>query len=130
VENNRRELSVVPGDPMTINVSARLLLHPDLQPTSSLREGRPPEASSAPQAKQSQSDLKAWEASLARTCSVPDKPFDFNFGPSVSNDDEIKPQREYGIFFAVYLIAIAVAQIGWLWLIARIAIYVIRRFLQ
>ncbi len=115
---------------MSTNVSARLLLHPDLQPTSSLREGRPPEASSAPQAKQSQSDLKAWEASLARTCSVPDKPFDFDLGCSVSNDNEIKPQREDGVFFAVYLIAIAVAQIGWLWLIARIAIYVIRRFLQ
>jgi hypothetical protein len=127
VENNRRELSVVPGDPMTINLSARLLLNPDLQPTSSLREGRPPEASGAPQAKQSQSDLKAWEAG---TSSVSGKPFDLDFRRSVSNDNEIKPQREYGVFFAVYLIAIAVAQIGWLWLIARIAIYFIRLVLN
>jgi hypothetical protein len=130
VENNRAELSVVPGDPMSTNVSTRLLLHPDLQPTSSPGERRAVEASSTSQAKQSQSDLKASAASLARTCSVPGKPFDFDFGPSVSNDNEIKPQRENGIFSAVYLIAIAVAQIGWLWLTARIAIYVIRRFLQ
>ena len=114
---------------MSINVSAGLLLHPDPQPTSSVRERQPPEASSAQQAKQSRSDLKAWEASLAGTCSVSGKPFDFDFGRSVSNDNEIKPQR-YGLFSAVYLAAIAVAQIGWLWLIARIAIYLIRRFLQ
>ena len=124
-----RELSFVPGDPMSNNVSARLLLHPGLRRTFSLR-GRAAIASSASQAKRSQSDLKASAASLARTCSVPGKPFDFDFGPSVSNDNEIKPQRENGIFSAVYLIAIAVAQIGWLWLTARIAIYVIRRFLQ
>ena len=130
VENNRAELSVLPGDPMSTNVSARLLLHPDLQPTSSLREGRPPEASSAPQAKQSQSDLKAWEASLAETSSVSGRPFDRDFRRSVSNDNEIKPRREYGIFSAVYLIAVAVAEIGWLWLIARTAIHLIVRFLQ
>jgi hypothetical protein len=128
LENNRRELLVVSGDPMSTNISTRLLLHPDLQPASSLREGRPPEASSAPQAKPSQSDLKAWEASLAGTSSVSGKPFDLDFGRSVSNDNE--PQRQYGLFSAVYLVAIAVAQIGWLWLIARIAIYLIRRFLQ
>ncbi|WP_154073166.1 hypothetical protein [Bradyrhizobium erythrophlei] len=122
-----RELSFVPGDPMSNNVSARLLLHPGLRRTFSLR-GRAAIASSASQAKRSQSDLKAWEASLAGTCSVSDKPFDLDFGNSVCG--EIKPQRDYGIFSAVYLIAVAVAEIGWLWLIARIAIYLIRRFLQ
>ena len=127
MENSRAELSVVPGDPMSTNVSARLLLHPGLRRTFSLR-GRAAIASSASQAKRSQSDLKAWEASLAGTCSVSDKPFDLDFGNSVCG--EIKPQRDYGIFSAVYLIAVAVAEIGWLWLIARIAIYLIRRFLQ
>jgi hypothetical protein len=130
VENNRAELSVLPGDPMSTNVSARLLLHPDLQPTSSLREERPPEASSAPLVKQSQSDLKAREASLAGTSSVSGKPFDLDFRRSVSNDNEITPWREYGVFSAVYLIAVAVAEIGWLWLIARTAIHLIVRFLQ
>ena len=108
---------------MSNNLSARLLLHPGLRRTSSLR-ARAAKASSASQAKRSQSDLKAWEASLPGTCSVSD----LDFGHSVCG--EIKPQRDYGIFSAVYLIAVAVAEIGWLWFIARIAIYLIRRFLQ
>jgi hypothetical protein len=54
-------------------------------------------------------------------------PFDIDFG-SVS--DEITVPLGKRIFPAVYLAAVAVAQIGWLWLIARIAIYLMRRFLQ
>jgi hypothetical protein len=114
---------------MSINVSPRLLLHPDLRPASSLREQRAAEPTSAARATQSQSDLTACEANLVGTSSVSDKLFDIDFGRSVSNDNEIERQREYGLFSAVYLIAIAVAQIGWLWLIARIAIYLIRCFL-
>ena len=59
---------------------------------------------------------------------VSDKLFDIDFGPSVS--DEITVPLGKRIFPAVYLAAVTVAQIGWLWLTARIAIYLIRRFLQ
>jgi hypothetical protein len=59
---------------------------------------------------------------------VSDKLFDIDFASSVS--DEITVPLGKRIFPAAYLAAVAVAQIGWLWLIARIAIYFIRRFLQ
>jgi hypothetical protein len=52
---------------------------------------------------------------------VSDKLFDIDFGRPVS--DEIKPQRDNKMFPAVYLAAVALAEIGWLWLIARAVIY-------
>jgi hypothetical protein len=59
---------------------------------------------------------------------VSDKLFDIDFGSSVS--DEITVPLGKRLPPAVYLAAVAVAQIGWLWLIAWIAIYFMRRFLQ
>lgn len=53
-----------------------------------------------------------------------DKLFDLDFGRTVK--DEIKPQRDNKIFPAVYLAAVALAEIGWIWLIAKSVIYLIR----
>jgi hypothetical protein len=60
---------------------------------------------------------------------VSDKLFDVDFGHPVS--DEFRPQRGHSIIFpAVYLAAVALAEIGWLWLISWIVIYLTRLVLQ
>ena len=51
---------------------------------------------------------------------VSDQLFDFK----VSGDDagtDVVPERKYGIVHAVYLSTIGAATIGWLWLIAWLA---------
>jgi hypothetical protein len=58
---------------------------------------------------------------------VSDKLFNIDFGSSAG--DEINSQREKTFFSGAYLSAIALAEIGWLWLIARTVTYFIRLIL-
>jgi hypothetical protein len=51
---------------------------------------------------------------------VSDQLFDFKVSDDACTD--MVPQRKYGIVQAIYLAAIGVATIGWLWLIAWCAL--------
>jgi hypothetical protein len=55
---------------------------------------------------------------------VSDQLFDFNVLPHAAGTDMV-PEPKYGIVRVIYLAAIAVATIGWLWLIAWIVMYLI-----
>ena len=54
---------------------------------------------------------------------VSDQLFDFRVSGDAGTD--IVPERKYGIMHAIYLSAIGVATIGWLWLIAWCALQLI-----
>jgi hypothetical protein len=54
---------------------------------------------------------------------VSDQLFDFKISGDAGTD--MVPERKYGIMHAIYLSAVGVATIGWLWFIAWCALQLI-----